>query len=582
MFGNKDKLKPEELARISILADAPKGALRIAAAHAKRVQLRGGEALLQAGEEADCIYFLRSGVLGAFQRTPEGTLEMLGYVRSGEPVGEMAFLANAPHTNAVYAIRDCELIGLDRKHFDKMVKRYPSLLKALAQMMIVRLRKTRHITPLDRSQPKVFALLGTSPTIDCAYQAGLLNEALGQLGKSVVCIGPEADGQPTEWFDEQERMHDVVLLHAPVADSEWFRLCLRQADRVWILGREDARPSQPLLPPNASPADEMRLIDVIVLQNVGRAKVSSGADWKAAANAVRVFKWRTGEKQDAARLARIAAGKSVGLVLSGGGARAYAHIGTVRALHEAKIPIDFVGGTSMGGIIAANVALGWDDERMERTIRNAFVKSNPVDDYVIPVVAMTKGDKVRRRLLKYYGDVRIEDMALPFYCVSTNLTTGKSDVHREGILRDALAASIALPGILPPAVLNNEVHVDGAVLNNFPVNVMQNFHRGPVLGVDVSRARGLAADEYVDPPGFIQWVTEHGFRTAPPIVNLLMRSATLPTSDLSVRRREADILIVPEMGNIDVRDWKEYDAAVEAGYQATRKAIQDGLLNDLV
>lgn len=582
MFGNKKKLPLDDLASISFLENVPKGALRIAAKKAKRVTLRGGEALLQAGDEADCIFFLRSGVLGAFQRTHEGTLEMLGYVRSGEPVGEMAFLANAPHTNAVYAIRDSELIGLSRVDFDKMVKRYPSILKSLAQMMIVRLRKTRHITPLDRSQPKVFALLATSPTINCAYQAGLLNDALGDLGKSVVSIGPEADGQPTAWFDEQERTHDVVLLHAPVADNDWFRMCLRQADRVWIMGREDARPSKPLLPPNVSPADEMRLIDVIVLQNVGRHKVSSGKDWKAAANAVRVFNWRTGKKQDAARLARIAAGKSVGLVLSGGGARAYAHIGAVRALREAKIPIDFVGGTSMGGIIAANVALGWDDKQMDHNIRDAFVRSNPVDDYMIPVVALTKGDKVRRRLKKYYKDVHIEDMPLPFYCVSTNLSTGKSEIHKEGLLREALSASIALPGILPPVVINDQVHVDGAVLNNFPVNVMQNFHRGPVLGVDVSRVHGLAADEFVDPPSFIQWVTEHGFRSAPPIVHLLMRSATLPTSDLSVRRREADILIVPEMGNIDIRDWKDFDTTVETGYRATIKAIQDGLLNDLV
>lgn len=582
MFGKKEKLKPEDLTRISILADAPKGALRIAAAKSELVSLKGGEALLQAGDEADCIYFLRSGVLGAFQRSRDGTLEMLGYVRSGEPVGEMAFLANTPHANALYAIRDSELLKLHRDPFDKMVKRYPSLLKALAKMMIVRLRKTRHVTSVDRSQPKVFALLATSPTIDCAWQAEQLSDALKTLGKSVVSIGPEADGQPTAWFDEQERMHDVVLLHAPVADNDWFRMCLRQADRLWIMGREDARPSRPLLPPNASPADEMRLIDVIVLQNVGRAKVSTGSDWKAAANAVRVFKWRTGNAQDASHLARIAAGKSVGLVLSGGGARAYAHIGAVRALREAHIPIDFVGGTSMGAIIAANVALGWDDEQMERIIRNAFVKSNPVDDYVIPVVALTKGEKVRRRLKKYYGDIRVEDLQLPFYCVSTNLTSGQSAIHKSGVLRDVLAASIALPGIIPPMVLDKEVHVDGAVLNNFPVNVMQGLHRGPVLGVDVSRARGLAADEYIDPPSFVQWVTEHGFRSAPPIVNLLMRSATLPTSDLSVRRREADILIVPEMGNIDIRDWKNFDATVEAGYRATKQAIQDGLLNELV
>lgn len=571
----------EHLTEIASLAEAPKGALKAAAKKGEWVRLRGGNALFQPGDIADSIYFVKSGVLGAFHRASDGELELLGYIRSGEPVGEMAFLAAAPHASPVYALRDTELVKFSRTVFDKLVAKHPALLRGLAQLMVGRMRSNRRSNAEDRSQPKVFAMLASSPTISCKFLARQLADKLAKFGKSVIVIGPEAAKSGLEWFDQQERAHDVVLLHSPIADSAWFRLCLRQADRLWVIGRADAHPSDPLLPVEDSPARAMRLVDVILLHNENQRAVSAGKDWKQAAGAARIFHWRTGNSEDVTRIARTAAGRSVGLVLSGGGARAYAHIGAVRALREANIPIDFCGGTSMGAIIAANVAMGWDDAKIERTIIESFVDSNPVDDYILPVVALTRGAKVRRRLAKHYGDMQIENMALPFFCLSTNLTSGHSSIHRNGLLRKALCASIALPGVLPPVVIDHEVHVDGAVLNNFPVDVMQDFHRGPVLGIDVSQVRGLDAAEFVEPPGFFSWIMKHGIHNAPPIASLLMRTATLSTSNLDARRSDADILILPEMDDIDLRDWKAFDRATEAGYTATVKALDQGLLDGL-
>jgi len=571
----------EDLLGIAILSDAPKGALKALTKKSEKILLLGGKPLFQPGELADSIFFVKSGVLGAFHRAMNGELELLGYIRSGEPVGEMAFLGATPHSSAVYALRDAELIKVPRAAFDKFSLKFPKLLRDLSQMIVLRMHSNNRCSAHERSQPKVFAMLATSPTIPCEFLANKLIKHLARFGKSAIVIGPDAKGSSPGWFDEQERSHDVVLIHSPIADDDWYRLCLRQADRLWILGRADAHPSEPLLPPENSPARAMRLVDVILLHNEGERAVSAGKDWKHAAGAARIFNWRTGNQQDAARIARTAAGRSVGLVLSGGGARAYAHIGAVRALREAKIPIDFCGGTSMGAIIAANVAMGWSDEEIEQNILDAFVHSNPVDDYILPVVALTRGLKVRRRLAKYYGDMQIENMKLPFFCLSTNLTTGKPSVHRTGMLRRALRASISLPGVLPPAVINSEVHVDGAVLNNFPVDVMQDFHRGSVLGVDVSQVRGLDAEEFINPPGFFSWVLQNGIRTAPPIASLLLRTATLSTSNLDARRAHADVLILPKMDDVDLRDWKAFDKATNAGYVATVKALETGLLEHL-
>ena len=119
------------------------------------------------------------------------------------------------------------------------------------------------------------------------------------------------------------------------------------------------------------------------------------------------------------------------------------------------------------------------------------------------MVGLVRGKRVDRRLKEHFGDATLGDLEIPFFCVSTNLTDGESYIHRRGYLRHALRASIALPGILPPTIFDGDVLVDGGVLNNFPVNVMQNLHRGYIIGSDVSRSRrGFPADEFIEPPGF--------------------------------------------------------------------------------
>ncbi len=574
-------LTADDLAGISILADAPKGALKAAAKKVEWFSLPGGRALFKPGDPADSIYFLRSGVLGAFSTGEDGAMDFIGHIRAGEPVGEMAFLGGAPHSSAIFAMRDSEIIRLPREAFEKLIKRFPTLMRSLAQMMVMRMRINRREGCGCSSEPKVFALLATSPTINCEHVARMLSEALSKLGRSSVIVGPEGEDSDSEWFDELERSHDVVLLHAPVADTHWFRLCLRQADRLWILARPDARPSEPLLPPDRSPARMFRLVDVLLLHNQGERVVSDGCDWKRAANAERVFHWNQGSKADVARIARTAAGRSIGLVLSGGGARSYAHIGAIRALREAGIPIDFTGGTSMGAIIAAGLALGWDDDLLEKNICDAFVHSNPLNDYTLPVVALTRGRKVNRRLERFFGEMQIENLTIPYFCISSNLGNGCASIHREGLLRTALRASISLPGILPPVVINGDVHVDGAVVNNFPADVMANLHRGLTVGVDVARQKGLNVDDFINPPGFFGWALRYGLQEAPPIASLLMRTATITHHSRSAPSENVDVLVLPDVQDVELRDWKAYDVAVEAGYRATVQALKEGALERL-
>jgi NTE family protein len=172
--------------------------------------------------------------------------------------------------------------------------------------------------------------------------------------------------------------------------------------------------------------------------------------------------------------------------------------------------------------------------------------------------------------------VEIPDLWRPFTCISTDLTAGTVFEHRTGLLRDAVRASISLPGVLPPVVSNGHVLVDGAVANNLPVELMRAQHDGVTIGVDVARSTGLRPDELsLYPPG-LRWLTSGAWRRGPPIVSVLIRAATMPSARVSAGMRQAlDIIIEPELEGIQLRDWKAYEPAIEAGYRATLAQAED-------
>lgn len=531
--------------------------------------LAGGWELFAQDSYSQTLFFVLSGRL-IVVREGKGGDEVIGYVRAGEPVGEMSLLSGEPHSASVYALRDTELLALPREDFDALLELSADFASALARSV---LRRARH--PRDsfkKSAPRVFALIASSPSIDIEARAKRLEAEIARYGLKARLLTEDDADHVFVSFEAQESAHDVVLLAARMTDTSWYRFALRHADRFFVFARRDARPQRPfpLSPEENSPARKFRLVDLVMIhEGVTAAGVS---DWADAIGANRVFHWRSDDCLG--RLARVIGGKSVGLVLSGGGARAYAHIGAIKALREKGVPIDFVCGASMGGIVAACVAMGWNDAEIEARINDAFVASNPLGDHVLPVVALTRGRRVEERLERHFGEALIEELEIPFFCVSSELVRGGALVHRMGLLRKALRASISLPGILPPVVEGEALLVDGAVMNNFPTDMMAAFHRGVTIGIDVAQEGTIRASDYVDPPDFFRWAIRNGLRSPPPIVTLLMRAATA-REEGTKRVHPADIMIAPQVPGVELRDWKSYALAVEDGYRATLKAIDD-------
>lgn len=532
--------------------------------------LTGGEPLFRAGDPADTLYLVRSGRLGVFRVDDSQPAQFLGVVRAGEPVGEMAMLAGTPHTASVVALRDSEILALPREAFFEAARSEPDLMVELSRLMIHRARERT----AGAAEPSVFGFVAARPRPIRAFVERIA-AAIQSMGFTCKVIDQTALASAAEWFNRVEDDHDYVLYVAELDQPAWAALCARQVDRLFVVGSGLlAPPSQ--LPRRAGFGDGRQLTDLILLRDPRMTQPANTRVWIDAVRPDRWFHCVEGLASDAERMARVVTGTSVGLVLSGGGARAYCHIGAVRAMHEAGVPLDFVGGASMGAVVGAGPALGWSDERLDREIRKAFVQSDPLSDLAFPLVAMTRARKVAGLLEDAYGDIDMADMPLPFFAVSSNLTSGKLEVHRTGLLRRAMRASIAIPGVMPPVVIDGQVLVDGAVLKNFPTSVMRQLNSGPIIGVDMSQTRGVDPEALQNPPSWWRWILSGAWKRGPPIVSVLMRSATITTdAEMGEARGQADVLVLPDPGGSDIRDWKVYDGPVAAGHAAMRAALAD-------
>jgi predicted acylesterase/phospholipase RssA len=320
----------------------------------------------------------------------------------------------------------------------------------------------------------------------------------------------------------------------------------------------------------------------LVLVRAGVTDAPRTAAWRDMLPVSEIHHVRSSERSDCERLARIVAGRAVGVVLGGGGARGFAHFGVLRALREADIPIDYVGGASMGAIIAGEAALGWTPDVMQERSKAAF-RINPVrGDYTLPLVAVSTARKIVKMLTGLFGDARIEDQIVGYFCVSCNLTRGETVVHRDGLFRDCTRASTALPAFWPPVFRNGELLVDGSIMNNTPGDVMKTICGGRVIVVDVSPRRELRAelhDRYVLSGWEALWQRPRPGSTShsPNIFNIVMRTAMLKSVlDAEVMRRQVDLYLQPPVTHVDMFNWAAIDSTAELGYRYTLEQLAAG------
>jgi predicted acylesterase/phospholipase RssA/CRP-like cAMP-binding protein len=572
----------DALRRVALFAGLDPETLASVAHAMTRRRVAVGSVLIAQGVPGEALYVVVRGRLAAEVRNEEGEVRQLGEIVPGELVGEMAMLSSEPRSATVRALRTSEVVELTREAFERLCSRHPELMRRLASLLANRLRAANMPEP-SREKLRTVALIPHDRSVRTASLAQQLHAALSCYGNWAVLDDEEFQRQAQT--DRERRAHasiaalehggQNVLLAGSARDPAWNEIILTQADLILIVANADAdpRPSDieasipPLLP---APRE------LVLLHEPGKDP-SGTARWLGERTLARHHHLRRDDSAHTHRLARRLAGCSVGLVLGGGGARGFGHIGVMRAIAELGIPIDRVGGTSMGSIMAGEVALGWDWHTMHERTRFAFRRDPLAWDNTLPLVSKIACNKVVELFQGLFGDTRAEDCWLPYFSVSCSLTHARVVTHRAGPLWQCVRASSALPGLGPPVIQSGAFLVDGAILNNLPANLLEDEGMGPVIAVSVSPKEDLGTvwgDNYRLSGWRILWerlLGRPGAREYPSALWVLQRTVLLASVDMAERMKKvASLYLHLPVGDYEMFKWNAIDRIVPVGYEFSK------------
>jgi predicted acylesterase/phospholipase RssA/CRP-like cAMP-binding protein len=592
------------LADIAFFAALDQATRRELAGELEPVNVAAGQVIFRQGDAGDGLYLVVSGRLRV-SVAGEGPDRMLYDVGRGAIVGEMALLTDRPRAATVHAVRDSDLLLLRSSSFTSLMERSPALVTGMIRLLVDRLLAVDQLLIADRPQAPppgghTIAVAGAGRDARAAGQVAVqLAAELARVGSVFLVdahavarqLGPDAaqasPGDPgraelISWLHGIERAHDRVIYLPDGQDTAWSRLCLSQSDVVLLAASATGDPALGPVEARALATGSLRC-ELALLHPADLAAPSVTANWLAGRPLADHHHLRADRPGDVARLARMITGTGCGLVLGGGGARGLAHLGVIRALEEAGVPIDVVGGTSIGAIMAGLCARGLDDAERVRRVMNIARTGRRLVTPTLPLIAFSAGRRVDRILAEHLTPVPIEDLPLGFFCVSASLTRAEAVIHERGPLWAAVRASLALPGIYPPVYADGDLLIDGAAVDNLPVDVMRDrVGAGRIIAVDVaSQTEPLTVAPYG--PGLSGWRVLgrrlNPFTPAHPvpgIAEILNRSTGLS----QVRHRRAaldedrvDLVLRPPVARLRSLDFKGGIALIDAGYRYAADAL---------
>jgi len=567
----------------------------------KLIHLPGGDILFRAGDAGDSMYVVLSGRLRVSIDGSEGGMETIRELSRGDSVGELALLTGETRSATIRAIRDTELAMLSRVAFERAIRSDPTLIRQIAAQLAARQRDGTDAGAARRNIRTVAVLPAENGPAANRFTV-LLTDALVQIGLTLR-VSRETirsayglnftettnvhagENQLTAYLDGLETNHRAVVYQADAEITPWTKRCIRQADWILLLIRADGTSAKRALEQIREFFAACAItagVELVLLHEHKFDPSVATAKWLGKLPASNHHHILLDEPADGARLARLITGNAIGLVLSGGGARGFAHIGVIRALAERGIPIDYVGGTSMGAVIAAQHALGWDWQTMARVNREEWPRCEPQKNYTLPLVALNSAQRMDQMLRKMFGAVEIENLRSKFFCVSTNLTTATAKVHREGTLWKAVRASVSIPGIGPPAIENGEILVDGGLVDNLPVETMKRLCQGQVYAVDVSEQVEFSSkltESYTVSGWKLLWQKLNPFAEKPDIPNILntlyRTTAVGGIRAIESAKSQADLCFEPPVGQFGVFEWKSIEKIIEVGYRYALSKLEE-------
>ncbi|XP_060661672.1 neuropathy target esterase sws isoform X1 [Drosophila nasuta] len=517
--------------------------------------LESGRAVYRQDESSDSTYIVLSGRMRSVITHPGGKKEIVGEYGKGDLVGIVEMITETSRTTTVMAVRDSELAKLPEGLFNAIKLRYPIVVTRLISFLSHRFLGSMQTRGSNSSGAPVeanpvthkYSTVALVPITDDVP----LTPFTYELYHSLCAIGPVLrltsevvrkqlgvnifetanEYRLTSWLAQQEDRNIITLYQCDSSLSPWTQRCMRQADVVLIVGLGErshlvgkfereidklamrTQKELVLLYPettNAKPANTLSWLNarpwvtkhhhVLCVKRIFTRK----SQYRINDLYSRVLLSEPNMHSDFSRLARWLTGNSIGLVLGGGGARGAAHIGMLKAIQEAGIPIDMVGGVSIGALMGAL----WCSERNITTVtQKAREWSKKMTkwflqllDLTYPITSMFSGREFNKTIHDTFGDVSIEDLWIPYFTLTTDITASCHRIHTNGSLWRYVRSSMSLSGYMPPLCDPQDGHLllDGGYVNNLPADVMHNLGAAHIIAIDVGSQDDTDLTNYGD------------------------------------------------------------------------------------
>jgi NTE family protein len=552
------------------------------------ISLARGDCLVRQGDPADALYIV---VSGRFDVTVAGRDSPIAEIGPGSPVGEIAFLAGGTRTATVTAGRDSLVLKLGRAQFERLCARLPAIWRTLTTALANRLadQTSGRAAPVD-AVPRTIAVIAAGPRPVPTRFVPMLEAALRAFGSVAVLrsanlrrtLGGQTDlnsHAAMQALNALESAHDFLIYAADHELTAWSEKAIRQADlvlRVGVSGRETRATvaenrleqfASTLLRPTAQR---------LVLVYEGRGALKGTAHWLASRSVGMHHHVCLADRNDVDRLARFVTGRALGLVACGGGAFCAAHVGLYKAFLEHGLTFDILGGTSGGSAMMGAFAMGKSPEEVDAAMHEIFVRHKALRRYTWPRYSLLDHTHFDKLLFANYGGVDIEDLWLPYFAVSTNLSHHSLHKHTTGGLWTAIRASGSIPALLPPFYTEDgQMLVDGCLLDNVPVRSMQQLKSGPniVIAFEVPQLQRFSVD-YRELPSRKDIVRRAlvPFRhppmpKAPGLGSVLMRSLMANRQDFERYLTPRDLLMVPPLPqDMGILQWSRHSELMKKAY----------------
>ncbi|MCZ8235744.1 MAG: cyclic nucleotide-binding and patatin-like phospholipase domain-containing protein [Inhella sp.] len=550
-----------------------------------RVQrLPAGARLFSEGDIGHSLYIVLEGQLRVSRTGDTNDLLLYNVLGPGDVSGVAALLLEQARTADLVALRDATVAELPLAGYEHLLRLNPLVFSRLFVQALQ--NHLRHFQPADEGQrAPTIAIVPLQPGPEAQMLARDLHLAFGAFGGCAL-MEPSGDtstdldvAQAMLRIDHHDRQSEVLLIRAEPAANPWTRLALRQADHILFVATPG---TSPLPGPLERRLREEAGFDfkrqhLVVVYPEGSAHPSPTRPWRQDRPRLeRVLPLRRHHADDLGRLARLLIGRAIGVVLGGGGARGLASLGVMRALAEAGMPVDLLGGHSMGALIGSQWALGHGLDAIASRVVDLMTQP---DRPTQPVVSLLSGRRMEQGLRRLCDHAQIDGLWTPFFITACNLSRAATTVLDHGPLWRAVLASNSPPGLLPPVLYDGDLLVDGAALDHVPVEAMRQRLSAPMerrrghgtviaIDVDVQELPGSSSA-----PAQVRG-TPDGGQSMPGLGNILQLAGQV-SGHLQKQKtaKLADFHLEPPVSDFALNDYQRSSEIIERGYNHAVQAI---------